>query len=400
MLPRQHTLIHFFSLIRLFGAPKRLCSSITESKHIRAVKEPWRRSNRNQALGQMLVTNQRLDQLIAARSDFTNRGMLNGPVQISQRLELLGKFSSTLIYLMTTFGSSANSTATIMPEESQETIDDETPVNIVQQSVPDENLGDEIVHGLGASVLAEVKLPSTIRKSAQIHRQIHLNNCTERKWTLPLAAQLLMQPQFPMLMQRFLYKQLYPNSAISARLILPDSLPMIDGRIEVFNSAIATFHAPSDISGNTGMRCEHIQAMSSWRNGPARYDTVLINTNSDSEGIHGFEIARVLLFFAFHHQEKRYPCALVHWFSFADVEPDEETGFWTVGPDFTDDGSPHLAIVHINSIYRAVHLLAAHQDAQFINREFTMHSTLDEFKLFYVNKYVDHHAFDSLQCCD
>jgi hypothetical protein len=64
---------------------------------------------------------------------------------------------------MVTFGCSANFTATITPEEGQETID-ETPVNIVQQSVPDENFGDDIVHGL--DVLAEVKLPSTIRKSA------------------------------------------------------------------------------------------------------------------------------------------------------------------------------------------------------------------------------------------
>jgi hypothetical protein len=76
-LPRQHALAHYPTLIRLFGAPNGLCSSITESKHIRAVKEPWRRSNRNQPLGQMLVTNQRLDQLSAARTDFVHRGMLS-----------------------------------------------------------------------------------------------------------------------------------------------------------------------------------------------------------------------------------------------------------------------------------------------------------------------------------
>ena len=93
----------------------------------------------------------------------------------------------------------------------QETMD-ETHVDVVKQSVPDEDPGDEIVHGL--DILAEVKLSSTIRKSAQIRTQIWLNNCTERKWTLPLAARLLMQPQFPMLMRRFLYDQLYPNSAI------------------------------------------------------------------------------------------------------------------------------------------------------------------------------------------
>jgi hypothetical protein len=171
LLPRQHALVHFPSLIRLFGAPNGLCSSITESKHIRAVKEPWRRSNRNQALGQMLVTNQRLDQLMAARSDFTNRGMLNGPVRISQRLEAIGKSECSLVYLMVTFGYSANFTA---PEEAQETMD-ETPddIQVVQQSIPDENPGDEIVYG-PVDVLAEVKLPSTIRKSesAQIHTQI------------------------------------------------------------------------------------------------------------------------------------------------------------------------------------------------------------------------------------
>jgi len=77
-LPRQHAVMHYPALIRLFGAPNGLCSSLTESKHIRAVKEPWCRSSRNEALFQMLTTNQRLDQLSAARVDFTKRGMLNG----------------------------------------------------------------------------------------------------------------------------------------------------------------------------------------------------------------------------------------------------------------------------------------------------------------------------------
>jgi hypothetical protein len=76
-LPRQHSMTHYSLLIRLFGAPNGLCSSITESKHIKAVKEPWRRSNRYQALLQMLVTNQRLDKLAAAKADFLSRDMLN-----------------------------------------------------------------------------------------------------------------------------------------------------------------------------------------------------------------------------------------------------------------------------------------------------------------------------------
>jgi hypothetical protein len=77
-LPRQHAISHYYQLICMFGAPNGLCSSITESKHIKAVKEPWRRSNRYNALAQMLLTNQRLDKLAAARTDFTARSMLHG----------------------------------------------------------------------------------------------------------------------------------------------------------------------------------------------------------------------------------------------------------------------------------------------------------------------------------
>lgn len=75
-LPRQHSLGHYRRNIQLFGAPNGLCSSITESKHIKAVKEPWRRSNHFDALGQMLVTNQRIDKLSALRVDFVSRGLL------------------------------------------------------------------------------------------------------------------------------------------------------------------------------------------------------------------------------------------------------------------------------------------------------------------------------------
>ena len=88
-LPRQHSMKHYNYLIRQFGAPNGLCSSITESKHIKAVKRPYRRTNRFQALGQMLLINQRLDKLAAARADFKERGMLNGSC-ISQVLEALG----------------------------------------------------------------------------------------------------------------------------------------------------------------------------------------------------------------------------------------------------------------------------------------------------------------------
>jgi hypothetical protein len=81
-LPRQHSRLHYFNLIRAFGAPNGLCSSITESKHVAAIKEPWRRSNHYNAVGQMLQTNQRLDKLAASRVDFMARGMLTGSLHL------------------------------------------------------------------------------------------------------------------------------------------------------------------------------------------------------------------------------------------------------------------------------------------------------------------------------
>lgn len=77
-LPRQHSLKHYRHHIENFGAPNGLCSSITKSKHITAVKKPWRRSNRYEALKQMLAINLRNDKLAAAQVDFTTRGMLRG----------------------------------------------------------------------------------------------------------------------------------------------------------------------------------------------------------------------------------------------------------------------------------------------------------------------------------
>jgi hypothetical protein len=87
-LPRQHSLNHYRRNIEFFGAPNGLCSSITESKHIKAVKEPWRRSSRFEALGQMLVTNQRLDKLSASRVDFISRGLLPNARRINPSVEL------------------------------------------------------------------------------------------------------------------------------------------------------------------------------------------------------------------------------------------------------------------------------------------------------------------------
>ena len=70
-LPRQHSMTHYRRHIENFGAPNGLCSSITESKHILAVKRPWRRSSRYNAIYQIMQTNCRSEKLTTARAVFT-----------------------------------------------------------------------------------------------------------------------------------------------------------------------------------------------------------------------------------------------------------------------------------------------------------------------------------------
>jgi len=75
-LPRQHALSHYYQLIQLFGSPNGLYSLITESKHIKAVKEPWRRSSRFKALPQMLRSICRMEKMTALQRRLLQDGML------------------------------------------------------------------------------------------------------------------------------------------------------------------------------------------------------------------------------------------------------------------------------------------------------------------------------------
>src|SRR5713101_992217 len=74
--PHQHSLKHYIAMIHAFGSPNGLCSSMTENKHIKAVKRPWRWSNHYKAMNQMILTNQHLDKLSVSCAHFTSNGTL------------------------------------------------------------------------------------------------------------------------------------------------------------------------------------------------------------------------------------------------------------------------------------------------------------------------------------
>jgi hypothetical protein len=163
--------------------------------------------------------------------------------------------------------------------------------------------------------------------------------------------------------------------------------------ISVYPSAVATFYAPSDISGIGGMRRERIRAVPSWRRGSGRYDCVFVNTDSAAEGMCGLDVARIRAFLSFKSQGRTYPCALVHWFSRIGDEPDDDTGMWMVEPDFNFDGSPSAAIIHLDSIVRAAHLIGVYGEEP-VPENLSPDNSLGAFHSYYVNKFIDHHAFE------
>ncbi|KAJ7654893.1 hypothetical protein B0H17DRAFT_1172027 [Mycena rosella] len=331
-LPRQHSLTHYRYLIQEFGAPNGLCSSITESKHIKAVKEPWRRSSRYEALGQMLTINDRLDKLAAARVDFIERGMLLGPM--------------------------ARALAAAVPAAPAE------PPPPGPEEDEDDDLG-----GSDERTSREVKLArSPVRGPPSLPRNLDSLAYHLRLPTFPTSYTIFVRPDHEDL-----------------------DIPLAD--YQGLPIAVATFYAPSDQSGLGGLLHERIRAVRSWRGGAPRFDCVFVEHDTTKPGFRGLLVARVLLFMSVKHEGIEYPCALVTWFSAIGDGPCPDVGMWMVEPDLDDHDDRIMDIIHIDSILRAAHLLPIFGD-DFLPRHFRYYSSLDSFIAFYVNKYADHHSHE------
>lgn len=193
--------------------------------------------------------------------------------------------------------------------------------------------------------------------------------------------------------QRFLHDQLNPDAEIPGDTISLDHCPEFLGHVFVHHSAIARFYAPSDVCGRHGMHKERIHACPMWRKEAPRYDCVFINHDPDKDGFKGLFVARVFLFFSFTHQSVLYPCALVHWFSAVGDGPCPDTGLWVVEPEYSADGTPHKAVIHLDCILRGAHLMGV-AGKELLPLDFSCHDSLDAFQTFYVNKLIDGHAHE------
>ncbi|KAI6006885.1 hypothetical protein EDD15DRAFT_2190563 [Pisolithus albus] len=201
-LPRQHAMKHYPDLIHLFGAPNGLCTSITKSKHIDAVKDPYWQTNRNKPLGQILIINQHLDKLAASRRDFSRWGMLEGSC-----------LTATMQLLSTRDGRGHGNTS-------------EAPGSDRCNEDTDE----------------AVDCPTSI----EVHVELA---CTP--FVLCVTDLIFRNKHLPTTLEEFLLQQLdaYDNCDSD----LPE-WPTYGNKITVINATAALFYVPSDISGIGGMQ--------------------------------------------------------------------------------------------------------------------------------------------------
>jgi hypothetical protein len=243
----------------------------------------------------------------------------------------------------------------------------------------------------------------------RLHRLILIcYELAERRVNAQKVAEDATQLNLVSLIRAFLHQ----HSQSQANIALPLSADYQDFTevhpLTTYSSAVATFYAPSDLSGAGGMRKERIRAVSRWRGGHPRFDAVLLRHNSGSESpsndepttINSFSIARVRLFFSFNYNHASYECALVHDYQIVNPSPDEITGMAIVKRAMRRS-LPRARVVPLNDILRAAHLIPVFSQLgnKKIPKKYKHEFTLDDhqlFKQFYVNRFVDHHAFEIL----
>ena len=362
-IPRQHALSHFYEGIHLFGSPNGLCSSITESKHIRVVKIPWRMSSRYQALTQMLRIIQRMDKMTALRRRFEDHGMLRG-------YGFSPEFDSTTNH---------DAEAMLMDDSEEHEDGDEADISGESQDVSE----------FDVQLAAKTRVYPIIT-SVALHSLLNLSETGYPPKLHALAAHID-QPDFPLAFSQFLYKYCRPDSDVQSVPSTLEEYPAFDGAIKVHHSAIATFYAPSDLSGSGGLRRERIRSTPYFFGHPRR-DTVFVVTDDSRPGMEGMEIGRVQLLFSFYYRRKNYSCALINWFVHAD-ERDPDTRMWTVTKERDHRGKPTCEVIHVDSIARAAHLIPIYGTSR-VPEDFDYHRALDAYNTFFVNHYADHHAHE------
>ena len=189
-----------------------------------------------------------------------------------------------------------------------------------------------------------------------------------------------------------MYEQLHPHVLDVLSIPTSELPPVHQSRIHIFSSVVATFFAPSDPCGISGMHHERIHATPLWHGDCPHYDCVYVTTGPE-HGMCGMHSACVRLLFSFVYQQLIYNCAFVEWFVRSDNHPDPETGMWVVEPEFDNNGHISSLVIDVDTIIRSAHLIPVFGNIT-LPSTFHFSDSLDTFSAYYVNQFADHHTFE------
>lgn len=143
------------------------------------------------------------------------------------------------------------------------------------------------------------------------------------------------------------------------------------------------------------MSRERIRSTPAFHGHPRR-NTAFVVLDEEKPGMEGMAIARILLFFSFQYRHRDYSCAYVNWY--VPVGRDRDTGMWIVKLDYNSRGRPIYQVIDVDAIARGAHLLPVY-GSQRVPEDFSHHDSLDSFRSFFVNHFIDHHAHEFLVDC-
>jgi hypothetical protein len=407
--PRQHALTHYARGIRLFGALNGLCSSITESKHIVAVKKPWRQSSRNAPIFQMMLRITRLEKLAGLTAYLSSLQLTWGTTS-----QFMQDWLAKLHGDETSDAEEVGLTPLVYDSDSDDDDNGATVASDAGSIIHRHNTGrtrtasaeedeaaadDKSLEGVGiTTITSSVKLSQTHGTYSFIHYHSCIDIILVHRYPKALnsLAAYIEQPKFPYALRLFLYRYNFPHSNIIPE---PEDLPLFEGDIKVHHSAIARYYAPSDLCGKGGIHRQTIRSNPSWfkKNGIClpRYDTVFVSVN-DQPGMEGMEIGQVLLFFSFRYHRRDWECALVMWYPKRDDAADPDTKMWIVEPEVDEVGAPVVEVVSLDAISRAAHLLPVYGEG-LLPKTYDYRLALDLFDAYFVSPYADHHANEFLK---
>jgi hypothetical protein len=128
-----------------------------------------------------------------------------------------------------------------------------------------------------------------------------------------------------------------------------------------------------------------------WHNTGVRYDNVLVgHPDGPGNGLDRFEVCRLLLLFKFQDRDieenpEQYELAYIQWF--------RKKSHHKLNQMLMVELTETFDVISVESIYHPIHLVPKFEIQDDIKTTVAHHKTSDDFREFYINSYIDQHAF-------